>query len=97
MKNTAHPVDRTANWCSHGGWFTLAQLHYTNWNRILNIQKLVSRGWPLHAMGVQYWWSHHHYWKENPVNVYKKGWQYIHNKYNACQSKYKHKRGKPKQ
>jgi hypothetical protein len=24
MKNTAHPVDRTANWCSHGGWFTLA-------------------------------------------------------------------------
>jgi hypothetical protein len=24
MKYTAHPVDRTANWCSHGGWFTLA-------------------------------------------------------------------------
>jgi hypothetical protein len=20
----AHPMDRTANWCSHGGWFTLA-------------------------------------------------------------------------
>jgi len=19
----AHPMDRTANWCSHGGWFTL--------------------------------------------------------------------------
>jgi len=24
MKNTAHPVDRMANWWSHGGWFTLA-------------------------------------------------------------------------
>jgi hypothetical protein len=24
MKNTAHLVDRTANWCSHGGWFILA-------------------------------------------------------------------------
>jgi hypothetical protein len=22
--NSAHPMDRTANWCSHGGWFTLA-------------------------------------------------------------------------
>jgi hypothetical protein len=21
----AHPMDRTTNWCSHGGWFTLAQ------------------------------------------------------------------------
>jgi hypothetical protein len=20
----AHPMDRTANWCSHGGWFILA-------------------------------------------------------------------------
>ncbi len=24
MKKTAHPVDRTANWCTHGGWFSLA-------------------------------------------------------------------------
>jgi hypothetical protein len=24
MKNTAHPMDRTTNWCSHGGWFILA-------------------------------------------------------------------------
>jgi len=22
----AHPMDRTANWCSHGGCFTLAQV-----------------------------------------------------------------------
>jgi hypothetical protein len=22
----AHPMDRTANWCSHGGWFTLANI-----------------------------------------------------------------------
>ncbi len=22
----AHPMDITANWCSHGGWFTLAVL-----------------------------------------------------------------------
>jgi len=20
----AHPMDRTTNWCSHGGWFTLS-------------------------------------------------------------------------
>jgi len=20
----AHPMDRTTNWCSHGGWLTLA-------------------------------------------------------------------------
>ncbi len=26
MKNTAHPMDRMANWCSHGGWFTLAPM-----------------------------------------------------------------------
>jgi hypothetical protein len=37
MKNIAHPVNRTANWCSHGGMFTLARLHYTNWSRFLNI------------------------------------------------------------
>jgi len=24
MKNTTHLLDRTTNWCSHGGWFTLA-------------------------------------------------------------------------
>jgi hypothetical protein len=24
MNHPAHPTDRTANWCSHGGWFTLA-------------------------------------------------------------------------
>jgi len=24
MKNIAHPMDRVVNWCSHGGWFTLA-------------------------------------------------------------------------
>jgi hypothetical protein len=23
MKNTAHPVDRTADWCTHAGWLTL--------------------------------------------------------------------------
>jgi len=30
----AHPMDRTANWCSHGGWFTLAlgnQTQNRNW------------------------------------------------------------------
>jgi len=32
----------------------------------LNIQKLVSRGWPLHVMGVPCWWSHHHYWTWAP-------------------------------
>jgi hypothetical protein len=24
MENTAPPMDRMANWCSHGGWFMLA-------------------------------------------------------------------------
>jgi hypothetical protein len=28
MKNARHPVDRTANWCSGGCWFTLAQKAY---------------------------------------------------------------------
>jgi len=37
----------------------------------------------------------HHYWKENLVNIYKQGWKSIHKKYKACQSKYKHRRGKP--
>jgi hypothetical protein len=27
----AHPMDRMANWCSHGGWFTLA------WNKIIKV------------------------------------------------------------
>jgi hypothetical protein len=22
------PMDRTANWCSHGGWFTLAHMEH---------------------------------------------------------------------
>jgi hypothetical protein len=25
MQNTAHPMDRTANWCSHGAWVTVAK------------------------------------------------------------------------
>jgi hypothetical protein len=25
MKNTAHPMDRTSNWCIGGCWFTLAR------------------------------------------------------------------------
>jgi hypothetical protein len=27
-RNTAHPVDRTANWCTGGCWFTLALLRH---------------------------------------------------------------------
>jgi hypothetical protein len=31
----AHPMDRTANWCSHGGWFTLAGIYlgYSEWGK----------------------------------------------------------------
>jgi hypothetical protein len=37
--------------------------------------------------------------KANPVYIYmyKQGWNSIHNKYKACQSKCKHTTGKPKQ
>jgi hypothetical protein len=24
LVNAGHPMDKKANWCSHGGWFTLA-------------------------------------------------------------------------
>jgi hypothetical protein len=28
VNHPAHPMDRTINWCNHGGWFTLAnKLH----------------------------------------------------------------------
>jgi len=35
--------------------------------------------------------------RENLVYIYKQGWKPIHKKYKACQSKCKHKKGKPKQ
>jgi hypothetical protein len=35
----AHPMDRTANWCSHGRWFTLVDMRY---------EKLDTCGWVVH-------------------------------------------------
>jgi len=29
----AHPMDRMANWCSHGGWFTLASIWWVRGRR----------------------------------------------------------------
>ncbi len=41
----------------------------TNINLVLTLiteTGVVSRGWPMHVMGVQYWSSHHHYWTWAP-------------------------------
>jgi len=34
--------------------------------RVLKYSVTSIRGWPMHVMGVQYWWSHHHYWTWAP-------------------------------
>jgi len=46
MKNIAHPTDKTTNWCSHGGWFTLVKKTLV---LLLPspVQRATGGGWPL--------------------------------------------------